>query len=651
MSADAQAVSTLLGHVSPDNDELITLWTAALRRAGGLYQTLDDEALRVTARGTVRMLRGLLDNGRMQPDDARRFVDPPQYRNQPLDEFVLASMLVDRTLRDYLHAHAPDLRTAHAATARIDPLMAAGMMQVVRLRQRRMNAGQLLADLGRLFADVRRTRALFNAVADRVARDTGADLCIVCGVDSAQVEVLGTSLPPNTIGLPADLSMARDRASWLDTLTDAPQYELVLQPSGEGLVARLHRAGWRRAQVRPLATHGRLVGAVLLVQRSPDPMGDGFGDVLQTVHPLLAAQLSLTRQRADLNQAAAAIDELFDASPNMMCVLDRLGRIQRTNRRFREEIGVPGDLVGMPLSWLVHPAWVERFEALWNRIVREGQVNQERVDLITAASARLPLALEAHWLEDDSIVHRQCMVALWNVSAHVEREARSRQRIDDLSQFAHSVAHDLKAPLRTIAGFTALLVEELPADTSEELHAYAARIEGAAERAGDLVSGLLHFAHSADMGAGASEVVALSDLVEDVRVKLAGDLGAAGGQLVVVEDATPLLGRPVPLATMLGNLVANALRYSDGAAPRIEIGVRSDGVGWADLYVRDFGVGIEAALHEEIFELFRRGPTDRPGSGIGLAVVRRIARAHGGDVSVESALGRGSTFAVRLPTP
>ena len=461
--------------------------------------------------------------------------------------------------------------------------------------------------------------------------------------------MLGASLGPQLLGLHGELTLPRDQARWLDTLTDAN--ELVLRGEGEGLVARLARAGWRRATLRSLVTHGHLAGVVMLAQRSSDAMAGRHADLLEALAPLLAAQISLSRQRDDLLQAAAAIDELFDASPNMMCVLDRLGRIERTNQRFRNEIGVPGDLVGMPLSWLVHPAWVDRFEQLWQRIVTEGHVDQERVDLITASTERLPLAFEAHWLKEAGGTHRLCMVALWNVSAHVEREARSRQRIDDLSQFAHHVAHDLKAPLRTIAGFTALLIDGLPQGANAELAVYGARIESAAERAGDLVTGLLQFAQSTESDGSRSQVVTLSHLLDDVCEQLAGDLEARHCVPIIVEDDSAILGHTVSLATLLGNLVGNALRYSDGDAPRIDVGVHAEAPGWCSLWVGDAGPGIALEHQDEIFGLFRRGATDKPGTGVGLAVVRRIARAHGGEVTVESALGVGSTFRVRLPTP
>lgn len=651
MRDEARELTVLLAQIHPDNAILVDRWAEALANAGGMYRAMGVEGRRALARGTIALLARALRDGAIDTAHARRFVDPPPYRNQPIDEFVLAGMLVDRMLRDFLYEQAAHPDIAALAVGQVDPLMADAIVKVVRLREERMGAGQLIADVGRLVSHGRHPRAALDAVAERVASELAADACLVWSLDEHDITLFGASQAADRLGIVSWQRVPRDDFPLLlATVEDGRHHDGLLDPARCALEDALHRTGFRRVVVWPLVTQRREVGALVLLRRQDQALEPRFEDHLQGVSPLVAAQLGYARQAGDLELADAAIGELFDASPAMMCTVDRLGRITRTNARFRREIGVPGDVVGMPLSWLVHPSWLERFTEVWDRICGQERVDQERVDLITAHSERLALSFHAHWLQDEVAPARTCMVAMTNVSKHVEQQAEDRQRIDELTAFAYHIAHDLKAPLRTIAGFTAILADELPDDVEQAVREHIERIEAATERGGELIDGLLRFARST-RGGPAKDVVHLPQLVEGVQVKLAAELADRGGSIVVTADETPLLGDAAALETLLDNLVGNALRYTDGASPRVEVSVREDGAGWASLAVRDQGVGIPEQDQQRIFKIFERGTTHQPGSGVGLAIVRRIARSYGGDVRVESEPGQGSTFYVRLPTP
>lgn len=641
----APETRSLLATISPDNPELVARWAETLRQAGGFYAELDLDGLQAIARNTLGALSFALVHGRLPPAAERRYVDPPPYRHQPLHEFVLAGLLVDRLLRDWLVERAPSADAAAAAMARVDPVLAGALVKVVQLRQQQMSAGQLVADVGKLLGRGRNPRRAFDGACERIASALGVVRCLLLGLDDRTVELQGDSRVGDG-ALAPNHAEARDTFGWIDEAADDRLHGHRLGEGGSAFEKALFADGHRQFSHRSLVTQGRLVGAVVLVG---DGAPTGQDERIETLGPLLAAQLGYVRQTGALEQADAAIDDLFDASPNMMIELDRLGRILRTNERFRREIGMPGDVIGMPLMWLVHPAWAERFRGLWARIEAEDRLHEARVDLIAADSRRRALALEAHWIRNDSGDRTGCLVALWNVTDQVTQAEVDRARIDELSAFAHHVAHDLQAPLRTIANFTAVVADELPDDIDADLRDAVERSQDAAERAADLVRGLLRFAHGT-RGEGGSGSVPLSALLDDVRAKLAADFEATAGVLETGVDETRLLGDDVTLSTMLVNLVGNALRHG-GQGTRIEVGVRAAEPGWATLYVNDDGPGIPVADRARIFEAFERGTHQTPGTGLGLAIVRRIARAHGGDVSVESVVGRGSAFSVRLPTP
>ncbi len=642
------AARALLALVSPDNAELVGRWAGALAHAGGIYVAMGESGRRAIARETIAFMVRLLRGETIADDQLARYVDPPPYRDQPIGDFVMAGMLVDRELRDYLRERAPTPDVAAEATTLIDPTMADAIARVVMLREEKRGATHLAGLLTEVLARSGSPREAFRRVAGHLADEFSADLVVVATVDEDSLTPFGASLPLEELGFHVGEPVARRDLDILDVLERDQLTRLSLSRDRGGVVARLAAAGYRKALLQPLLTQGGLVGVLALVYRSKAPARTRIREVLRRAVPILAAHLGLAREAGALRQAQAALGELFDVAPMMLCALDRFGRVVRTNQRFLEEMGLDHDVLHMPLAWLVHPDWLDRFTQHWERLRTGEPLEEARFDLITSHGERLAVACEAHWVAHEPGEASLCLMALSNVSVHVAHAAAQTKRIDELTAFAHHVAHDLKAPLRTIASFSELLLDDLPADARARAH--AERVYAAAERGTTLVEGLLRFARGTS-DEGASRPVPLGELLEGVRHELAAELEQRRGDIVVTADETPLLGQPVALSTLLTNLVGNAIRYTEGDAPRVEIAVRTTAPGWAALSVSDQGCGIPAEEQEKIFELFHRAHRDERGTGVGLAIVKRITAAHGGHVAVKSTPGLGSTFTVTLPTP
>jgi signal transduction histidine kinase len=212
------------------------------------------------------------------------------------------------------------------------------------------------------------------------------------------------------------------------------------------------------------------------------------------------------------------------------------------------------------------------------------------------------------------------------------------------------VSHDLRAPVRAIAGFARLLElrngDQLDADGLHKLH----NIVEAGEHLGRLIDDLLAYSRVGRAGVRA-EPVALEPLVDGIVTGCAELLEGSGGR---VEAETPFgipIADPALLDSVLLNLVTNALTYRrPGVEPVVTISAQRDGDEVA-IRVADNGIGIPEDARESIFEPFRRLVSDEayPGTGIGLAIVRRSVRAMGGEVTVQSEPGAGSVFTVRLP--
>lgn len=216
----------------------------------------------------------------------------------------------------------------------------------------------------------------------------------------------------------------------------------------------------------------------------------------------------------------------------------------------------------------------------------------------------------------------------------------------ELERFSYTVSHDLKGPLWTIKGFLGFLRQGLDRGNVEQAKADLEKISSAADRMGRLLDELLELSRIGRI-AHPPEAVPFAELArEAVAAVVPGD----GVRIDVGDDLPIVYGDRVRLLEVVENLVVNAVKFmGDQAAPRVEIGARRDD-GETVFYVGDNGTGIDPRYHEKVFGLFERLNPDVDGTGIGLAIVRRIVGVHGGRIWIESAgEGRGSTFCFTLP--
>lgn len=240
-----------------------------------------------------------------------------------------------------------------------------------------------------------------------------------------------------------------------------------------------------------------------------------------------------------------------------------------------------------------------------------------------------------------------------------EREARNiltqsnealRRANADLEQFAYAASHDLQEPLRVVTLFSQLLDrrhrEALPADAQQLI----ATINDAARRINDLVQDLLSYTKTASLDA-ASPPVADSHIVLAEALNTLQEPIAAAHAIVTSDALSPLRVHRTHLFQLLQNLLSNSVKYREPQRqPVIHVSIRPYNANLAELLVQDNGIGISAEYHERIFGVFKRlHTTSVPGTGIGLAICKKIAEHYGGSIWVESEEGQGSTFHVTLP--
>jgi len=290
--------------------------------------------------------------------------------------------------------------------------------------------------------------------------------------------------------------------------------------------------------------------------------------------------------------------------------------------------------------------WVEA-----HGIATFGTQNGERIAtgfVGTVADISARKAAEESLKRNEALL-RQSEVAIRRSNATLENRVRTRTKeleeaVRELEGFTYSIAHDLRAPLRNIIGRVNIIEEDFGTEIPTEALENLTGIERSAMALGRLVDDLLEFSR---LGRREASRVLLdfTELAESVVASLPAELSAKGE--VKIERRMQALGDRALLAMVLDNLIGNALKYSKKTAPNlVEVGCASDAGESIVYFVRDQGIGFPQEFAEKTFLPFERlhRRSEYPGSGIGLANVRRIVEKHRGRVWAESAENEGATF-------
>ena len=224
-----------------------------------------------------------------------------------------------------------------------------------------------------------------------------------------------------------------------------------------------------------------------------------------------------------------------------------------------------------------------------------------------------------------------------------EAKALLERSNEDLQQFATVASHDLREPLRVVSGFAQMLDRRYRDELGEEGGRFIGAITAGVTRMDELIAALLEYAR-AGRADQPPEPVDTSELVADVLSSLQVAVEESGAK-ISVERLPTVVGDPASLRQVFQNLLENAIKFTDGGPPEIRIWAADVPDGWR-FSVRDNGIGVDPNQAEKIFGMFSRGHHQEryPGTGVGLALCRRIVEAHGGRLWVEPAPRGGSQF-------
>ncbi len=273
-----------------------------------------------------------------------------------------------------------------------------------------------------------------------------------------------------------------------------------------------------------------------------------------------------------------------------------------------------------------------------------GPFPPEQVSIAQEVATQLAIAIAQARLHER--VKRQAAELEQRVQERTrELEAANRE----LEAFTYTVSHDLKTPLRGIAGFVQALAEDYADRLDDTGRRFLGTIRDSASRMGQLIDDLLRYSRL-ERRLVERQPVALAPLLDQVREELAGELSGRG--LTVKQDLTvsQVLAEREGLREALANLLANAVKFGPTGGGTISVRAYRDGDSVV-ITVADQGIGFDMKYHDRIFGIFERlhHQEEYPGTGVGLAIVRRVAERHGGRAWAESAPGKGSVFHLALP--
>lgn len=357
------------------------------------------------------------------------------------------------------------------------------------------------------------------------------------------------------------------------------------------------------------------------------------------------------------NRSAAHFGRiLLDGSGEYLMVDALTLDIRQSSRGLRENTGLSEEaLRRRVLPDLLHGFDRERLNALIDSL-RQG--SERTIGFLTAVRRDNGTTYEAEIAihRDEAADPDMLVVAITDLSWHNATQQALRARNEelartnsDLESFAYFASHDLKEPARKVSSFASLLEADLDDVLTEDAREYLQIIRRASERQMQLIQDLLSFSRVRTRG-GQFENVSLEALMREIVDDVLPELRQAGGAIEVGE-MPDLQGDAMLLRQLFANLVNNSIKYRSPEHPlKIGIGAEREN-GWWRVSVTDNGIGFDMGDAEQIFGLFQRlhGPTSIPGTGVGLAICKRVAELHGGTIEAVSEKDSQTRFTVRLP--
>ncbi len=364
---------------------------------------------------------------------------------------------------------------------------------------------------------------------------------------------------------------------------------------------------------------------------------DEFGDLARSFN---AMSKTLAGTIVSKNYLDAIVDNMVDT----LLVTDMDGIIRRTNGAARSVIG-RGDLAGTGVTDLF--PWEGRETGGWlSMLGKTGEVRDFETVLAARPGITIPVLVSASYIQDTEGNNSGIVAVIRDIALRKKYENEMMRSNEDLQRFAFVASHDLQEPLKTITNYIQLLEAKYRTALGPESEKHVEFITGAVGRMRALILGLLQYSKiNASLHL---EAVDSGEALDYVLKALENRISSSGA--IIERGSLPVLRADrFHLESLLQNLISNAIKFRNGAAPKISVSAEAGGGGWI-FQVRDNGAGIESAYETKLFKLFGRlHGKDVEGAGIGLASCKKIVEYYGGKIWFKSEPGKGSSFFFSIP--
>jgi PAS domain S-box-containing protein len=357
----------------------------------------------------------------------------------------------------------------------------------------------------------------------------------------------------------------------------------------------------------------------------------------------------LRRTQEELEASRARYFDLYDLAPIGYVTLSEQGMILEANLTAAQLLGVArGSLVKQPLSRFVLREDQDIYYLHRKLLLETGDPQVWELRMLKRGAAPFWMRVEASTTRDAGGTSAwRAVLSDITESKRVERAIQATNA--ELQEFAYALTHDLREPLRMVVNFTQLLSQEYAGQLGKDADKYIAYSVEGALRIEALLKGILDY-----WAATAEHNLPL--LPVDCNRVLAQTLSALhlsiqqSGAVVTWDPLPAVAVKEIVLLQIFQNLLSNSIKYRSEAAPTIHISAQRTAEGW-QFSVKDNGRGIDPADGDRIFGMFKRlHGKEIPGTGIGLALCRKLVERHGGRIWTESAVGQGAVFHFTLPT-
>jgi PAS domain S-box-containing protein len=458
---------------------------------------------------------------------------------------------------------------------------------------------------------------------------------------------------------PVGKAWERGEPAWCSDVSEDPAFVRGEAAAEAGLQAAIHV---------PIKSAGRVVAVIELLGEKRKPPEADLLEMLATI----GSQVGQFVERKRAEEAVREIEEGFrsafqDAPIGIALVSvapESAGRLLQVNKALSEITGHSEErLYSFALSALTHPDDREAERPFLEKLLAgeipnyqreerylrsDGSVVWVMVSVSTVHNSEGRLLYAVAQIQDIT-ERKQAEQSLAAAAAELERRATELERSNsDLQQFAYVASHDLSEPLRMVSSYVQLLAKRYQGKLDADADDFIGFAVDGATRMQALIDGLLSYSRVGTSDY-AFHAVDCSEIVQQTLAMLETRIRETGAD-VTVDPLPTVHGDPTQLGQLFQNLIANAIKFADKEPPRVHVSAERDGRSWR-FVVSDNGIGIDPKHVERIFQVFQRLHSREayPGSGVGLAICKRIAERHGGRIWVEPNPGGGTRFCFTIP--